>query len=220
MERREAPAFSKRERGKTERLVRHSVLHPLALCGGQERDYGVPGAAKEYGRFCLSWREPGRPGARWRLSARDAYNPSDHREENAMLKKTLIVATLAALALGSAAIAQQMNAPVSPSPVKRTLIGKIEVPGGQYEVITAMVELAPSFRAGRHFHPGIVQAQILEGEFLLALDGQPEKTFTAGQSLEVPNKAIHNEGVVGPGPAKLIAVYLVEKGQPLVNPVQ
>ncbi len=31
MERREAPALSKRERGKTERLVRRLALHPLAL---------------------------------------------------------------------------------------------------------------------------------------------------------------------------------------------
>jgi hypothetical protein len=75
-----------------------------------------------------------------------------------MLKKTLIVATLAALELGGIAIAQEVKAPVSPSPVKRTVIGKIEVPGSNYEVITAMVELAPGFRAGRHFHPGIVDA--------------------------------------------------------------
>ena len=33
-------------------------------------------------------------------------------------------------------------------------------------------------------------------------------------------KAIHNEGSVGAGPVKLIAVYVVEKGQPLVNPVK
>src|SRR3712207_8920035 len=56
-------------------------------------------------------------------------------------------------------------------------------------------------------------AQVLEGEFMLAIDGQPEKTFTAGQSLEVPNGAIHNEGAVGTRPAKLIAVYIVEKGR-------
>jgi quercetin dioxygenase-like cupin family protein len=137
-----------------------------------------------------------------------------------MFKKTIVIATLAAFALGSAAIAQQMNAPVSPSPVKRTLIGKIEVPGGQYEVITNMVEIAPGFKAGRHFHPGVVQAQILDGEFWLAIDGQPEKTYTAGQSLEIPNKAIHNEGSVGAVPVKFIAVYMVEKGQPLVNLVK
>jgi hypothetical protein len=72
-------------------------------------------------------------------------------------------------AFGIAAQAQQ--APVSPSPVKRTPIGKSEVPNSNYEVITAMVEIVPGFRAGWHSHPGIVQAQVLEGEFMLALDG-------------------------------------------------
>jgi quercetin dioxygenase-like cupin family protein len=135
-----------------------------------------------------------------------------------MLKKSIIVATLAVLALGGVALAQ--NAPVSPSPIKRTPIGKTEVPGSNYEVISAVVEIAPNFRAGRHFHPGTVQVQMIDGEFLLALDGQPEKTYTAGQAFEVPNRAVHNEGAVGDKPAKLIAVYVVEKGQPLVNPVK
>ena len=135
-------------------------------------------------------------------------------------KKSLITATVTALVLGGAALAQQQAAPVQPSPVKRNLIGKIEVPGANYEVVTALVEIAPGFKAGRHFHPGIVQAQVTEGEFWLAIDGQPEKTFKAGQNLELPNKAIHNEGAVGSGPAKLVAVYVVEKGQPLVTPVK
>jgi hypothetical protein len=33
-------------------------------------------------------------------------------------------------------------------------------------------------------------------------------------------KAIHNEGAVGSGPAKLVATYVVEKGQPMVQPVK
>src|SRR5471030_1694721 len=44
--------------------------------------------------------------------------------------------------------AQEVKTPVSPSPIKRTIIGKIEVPGANYEVITAMVEIAPGFKAG------------------------------------------------------------------------
>jgi quercetin dioxygenase-like cupin family protein len=131
--------------------------------------------------------------------------------------KKLVLISIAALAIGTAALAQQ-NPPVSPSPVKRTPIGKTEVPGSNYEVITALVEIAPGFKAGRHLHPGTVQAQVLDGEFMIAFDGQPEKVFTAGQSLEVPHRAIHNEGAVGSKPAKLIAVYIVEKGQPLVQP--
>jgi hypothetical protein len=56
MERRKAPAFSMRERGKTEDWVRRSALHPLGFFRGERRrprewgrDYGVPGAAKNTG---------------------------------------------------------------------------------------------------------------------------------------------------------------------------
>ena len=98
-----------------------------------------------------------------------------------MLKKSLLVTVPLALALVGAAIAQQTSAPVQPPPVKRTPVGKVEVPGSNYEVITAVVELQPGFKAGRHTHPGSVMAQVIEGEFMLAIDGQPEKTFKAGQ---------------------------------------
>jgi len=135
-----------------------------------------------------------------------------------MRQKVSLVAALAIFALAASAAAQQ--APVTPSPVQRTPIGKTEVPGSNYEVVTAMVTIQPGFKAGRHNHPGVVQAQVLEGEFMLQLDGEPEKVFKAGQSLEVPDKAIHNEGAVGSVPAKLIAVYVVERGKPLVNPIK
>jgi quercetin dioxygenase-like cupin family protein len=137
-----------------------------------------------------------------------------------MFKKTLTVATLVVFTLGAAAIAQEMKAPVSPSPVKRTVVSKIDVPGTNYEVITATLEIAPGFKAGRHFHPGIVSGHILEGEFWLALDGEPEKTLTAGQGAVIPDKAIHNEGSTGAVPMKAIVTYVVEKGQPLVNPIK
>ena len=52
-----------------------------------------------------------------------------------MLKKLSLVAVLAGIAFAVAVAAQQ--APVSPAPVQRTPIGKTEVPGSNYEVITA-----------------------------------------------------------------------------------
>jgi quercetin dioxygenase-like cupin family protein len=139
---------------------------------------------------------------------------------NAVLKKSLLIVALLGLTLSGAAYAQQAPSPVQPSPVKRTIIGKVDVPGSNTEVITAVVELQPGFKAGRHTHPGTVQAYILDGEFMLAADGQPVKTFTVGQSLEVPNGMIHNEGSVGDKPVKFIGIYVVEKGKPLVQPVQ
>ncbi len=134
-----------------------------------------------------------------------------------MFKKSLVAAGLVAFALGGAVYAQ--NPPVSPSPVKRTIVGKAEVPGSNYETITAIVEIAPNFKAGRHLHPGIVYGQVLEGEFWMAIDGQPEKTLKVGEGIDLPMKAVHNEGA-GPAGVKLVATYVVEKGQPLVQPIK
>ena len=135
-----------------------------------------------------------------------------------MLKKSIVFVTLAALALGTAALAQ--NPPVSPSPIKRTILSKIDLPGTNYETITATVEIAPGFKAGRHFHPGVVVGHVTEGEFWIAIDGQPETNMKAGDTKEIPNRAVHNEGNPGTVPAKLIVTYVVEKGHPMVNPVK
>lgn len=134
------------------------------------------------------------------------------------LKASLAIAALAALVLGTAVIAQAP--PVSPAPVKRTMVGKVAVPGANFEVITAVVEIMPGFKAGLHTHPGDVFFQVTDGEFWLAIQGQPEKSFKAGEQGLVPSKAVHNEGANGSTAAKLIATYVVEKGQPLVSPVK
>ncbi|MBV9955062.1 MAG: cupin domain-containing protein [Pseudolabrys sp.] len=134
------------------------------------------------------------------------------------MKRLVVVAALAAFALAGVAVAQQP--PVSPAPVKRTMVGKVEVPGANYEVVTAIVEIAPNIKAGLHTHPGDVFFAVTEGEFWLAIQGQPEKVFKAGEQGLVPSKAVHNEGAQGAGPAKLVATYVIEKGQPLVQPVK
>lgn len=135
-----------------------------------------------------------------------------------MLRQTLLFGSLIAVLLGSFAHAQQ--APLQPSPVKRTPLGKIEVPGSNYEVVFGITELAPGFKSGRHFHPGLVLAYVAEGEFWYLVDGQPEKIYKVGESFQLPDRAIHNEGAAGNNPVKVMAVFVVEKGKPLVQPAQ
>jgi quercetin dioxygenase-like cupin family protein len=125
---------------------------------------------------------------------------------------------LAALATADAQLhAQVQPSPVSPSPVKRTILQKTDVPGTNLELVYATVEIAAGFKAGRHFHPGLAMAFVVEGEFWFQLDGQPEKVLRAGESLTTPDRAIHNEGALGQ-PVKLTAVYVLEKGKPMVSP--
>jgi len=115
--------------------------------------------------------------------------------------------------------AQPQPLPVQPPPVKRTILQKADVPGTNLEVIYASVEIAAGFKAGRHSHPGVVMAHFVEGDFWLHLDGGPERVVHAGESLTIPDRAIHNEGATDK-PVKFEVVYVVEKGKPLVSPAQ
>ena len=147
--------------------------------------------------------------------------------------RTAIKVTLAALAgaLVSGGVVQGSNfwigglvyaqqPPVQPPPIKRTPLGKAEVPGSNYEVVFGIAELAPGLKTGRHSHPGTVLAYVAEGDFWYLIDGQPEKIYKAGESFQVSEGAVHNEGASGSGPIKVMAVYIVEKGKPLVQPAQ
>ena len=121
-----------------------------------------------------------------------------------MFKQSLLVSSVAALLLTGFAYAQQ--APLQPPPVKRTPLGKVEVPGSNYEVVFGITELAPGFKAGRHSHPGPLLVYVTEGEFWYHIDGQPEKVYKVGDSFEVPHSAIHAEGAVGSKSAKVMVV--------------
>jgi quercetin dioxygenase-like cupin family protein len=61
-------------------------------------------------------------------------------------------------------------------------------------------------------------AYVAEGEFWYLIDGQPERIYKTGDAFQVPDGAVHNEGAVGAKPARVMAVYIVEKGKPLVQP--
>jgi quercetin dioxygenase-like cupin family protein len=65
-----------------------------------------------------------------------------------------------------------------------------------------------------------VLAYVAEGEFWYLVDGQPEKIYKVGESFQLPHSAIHNEGSAGSNPVKVMVVFIVEKGKPLVQPAQ
>jgi quercetin dioxygenase-like cupin family protein len=136
-----------------------------------------------------------------------------------MFKRIVLCTALITFAIVLSLNAQPQPSPVHPSPAKRTILQRADVPGTNLELIYATVEIAAGFKAGRHSHPGVVMAHVVEGDFWLHMDGQPEQVLRAGESLTVPDRAIHNEGATDK-PVKIDAVYVVEKGKPLVSPAQ
>src|SRR5262250_2036081 len=101
-----------------------------------------------------------------------------------MLKRS---ALCAAVLMFGMLLSLNAQSPVQPSPVKRTILQKADVPGTNLEVIYASVEIAAGFKAGRHNHPGVVMAHIVEGDFWLQLDGEAERVLHAGDSLTIPD---------------------------------
>jgi quercetin dioxygenase-like cupin family protein len=133
-----------------------------------------------------------------------------------MMKRVSLLAAIVTLGIIGSLEAQQTTPPPAPA-IKRTPLQKVEVPGSNYEVVFGIADLAADVRAGRHSHPGAVLAYVMDGEFVLVLDGQPQRIYKTGESFQVPSGAVHNEGTNG-RPARVMAVYVVEKGKPLVQP--
>jgi quercetin dioxygenase-like cupin family protein len=134
--------------------------------------------------------------------------------------KSFAKTALVACILVGAAYAQQPAPTAAPSPgIKRTILQKIDVPGTTYETVLGMAEIAPGMNAGRHTHPGPETGTVTEGEMVLIIEGQPDRTLKVGDSYQIAPGTIHDVRTVG-GPAKVVAVYVVPKGGPLATPAK
>ena len=104
------------------------------------------------------------------------------------------------------------------APIKRTPLQKFDVPGTGYETVIGMAEIVPNVNIGRHTHPGLESGYVLEGDMVLIVQGQPDKTLHTGESYQIPSGAVH-DARSGPKGARVIATYVVEKGKQLATPV-
>lgn len=104
-------------------------------------------------------------------------------------------------------------------PITRTILEKFDVPDSNYETVIMHVEIAPQVNTGLHTHPGFDAAYLLEGDLTVLERGQPAKPIRAGQSWHVRPGIVH-EVKAGNRAAKVLAMYVVEKGKPLATPWQ
>ena len=118
------------------------------------------------------------------------------------------VLAFAAVVLPAAALAQG---------VTRQVMQTTEFPAG-YQTVTGIATIAAGACAGWHIHPGLETSYMLEGEVTLKVDGKPDQKFKAGESLQVPIAAKHDACNAGSAPARVLVVYVVEKGKPLASP--
>lgn len=135
-----------------------------------------------------------------------------------MRKSRVSVATIPALAAliiglgGPASNAQQ-------AAFKRTMLQKGDLSVQGREAVMAQAEIPAGVRVGKHTHPGEEVAYVLEGTLLLEVEGKPPVRLKAGDVFFVEAGRPHDGTNEGPGTAKVLATYIVEKGKPLATPV-
>jgi quercetin dioxygenase-like cupin family protein len=82
-------------------------------------------------------------------------------------------------------------------------------------------EIAPGAAAGRHIHHGEEFGYVLDGSATLEVEGKAPQELKAGMAYHIDREKAHDAQVAASGgPAKVLAVYIVDKGKPLAEPAK
>ncbi len=124
-----------------------------------------------------------------------------------------------AIILSLAALASPTLAEEAPSGIKRTPLQSIDFPEG-YKTVSGLAEIALGQASGPHTHPGIEMGYLLEGEVVMSVEGEPDRTLKAGDSFVIPAGAIHDVKSIGSVPTRAVSVFVVDKTKPFVTPAK
>ena len=127
-----------------------------------------------------------------------------------MINRTIALASLIGMTVIAPATAQAQG-------ITRQIMQTTEFPAG-YTTVTGIATIAAGSCAGQHIHPGLETSYMLEGEVILKIEGKPDQKFKAGESLQVPIAAKHDACSTGNAPAKVLIVYVIERGKPIASP--
>lgn len=102
---------------------------------------------------------------------------------------------------------------------KRTPLQAVDFPEG-FRTVAALAEIAPGGNTGAHTHPGVETGYILEGEVVMSVEGEPDRTLKPGDSYVIAAGAVHDVKSVGDMPAKAVSVFVVDSAKSLASPVR
>jgi quercetin dioxygenase-like cupin family protein len=112
----------------------------------------------------------------------------------------------------------QTTPPATTPGVTRKVLSQSDGPTPGYVTLVVEVEIEAGVTIGRHTHPGIESAYIVEGGFDLPIEGQPIRTLKAGDGFVVPPNTPHAGSKNGDKKTRVASTYIVEKGKPLASP--
>jgi quercetin dioxygenase-like cupin family protein len=131
-----------------------------------------------------------------------------------LITVAVVVGAIFGAMLDRVVVAQQTG-------ITRTVLQRVDVPSSAtHEAVMATAELQPGASAGRHLHHGVEVGYVVEGTVVFDHQGRPSVTKKAGEVFQNDVEAAHDARNTGKTPAKILAVYVVEKGKPLAEPAK
>jgi quercetin dioxygenase-like cupin family protein len=123
----------------------------------------------------------------------------------------------AALGLSIIAMLPAVSLAQSTVPLQRTPIAAHDIapPKEVTKVSVVRLDFKAGQTTGRHMHPVPVIGYVLEGELVVKFENEPEKHYTAGQSIYEPANTVveRYDNASDAKPAVIIASYLAGQGQ-------
>ncbi len=111
------------------------------------------------------------------------------------------------------------GAPPATTPgVTRKILKQMDGPMPGYVTILAEATVEPGVAVARHTHPGIETSYVLEGALELPIKGQDTKTYSAGETYQIPPETPHAGGKASDKKLRILSTYVVEKAKPLASP--
>jgi quercetin dioxygenase-like cupin family protein len=108
--------------------------------------------------------------------------------------------------------------PAAAGGVTRKILSQVDGPAPGYETLLVEATIEAGVALGRHTHPGIESAYVLEGGFELPIQGQETRTIKAGDAFQIPAETPHAGGKAGTAKSRILITYVVQKGKPLASP--
>src|SRR5438132_4091042 len=112
----------------------------------------------------------------------------------------------------------QTAPPAATTGVTRKILSKSDGPTAGYETLLVEATIEAGAPVGRHTHPGIESAYVLEGGFELPIQGQPTRMLKSGDAFQIPPETPHAGGKPGDAKTRVLITYIVEKAKPLASP--
>ena len=108
--------------------------------------------------------------------------------------------------------------PAATGGVTRKILSQQDGPVTGYVTMLVEAEIEAGVAVGRHTHPGIKSAYVIEGGFELPIEGQATRMLKPGDAFQIPASTPHAGGKPGTAKTKILITYVVEKGKPLASP--